>query len=159
MILTECLELVKSKFGLKIVQRIIDEFELDTDGFYASVGKYDHKSLYKMVGRLSKIKGIPVPESLTLYVEYFFHSLTKDYPRFMEKSILFGFLEDIEKRIHPKILKLSLGAALLSFKVEIKSKSIRQIINNPIGLILNSFIFSNFMYKEFYHKSKYNIAK
>jgi len=146
MILTECLELVKSKFGLKIVQRIIDEFELDTDGFYASVGKYDHKSLYKMVGRLSKIKGIPVPESLTLYVEYFFHSLTKDYPRFME-NLFVWFLEDIEKRIHPKNFKVIPGCSVTFFQSRNKSKSIRQIINNPIGLILNSFILATLCIK------------
>jgi hypothetical protein len=154
-IFTECLALVKSKFGLEIVLRIIDECRRYTDGFYPSVGTYDHKVLFKIVGKLSKIKGIPVPESLALYGEYCFHALSNDYPRSMDKSNLFGFSDAVKNYIHPEYLKHYPRAELPFFKAKI----IHEIINHPVGLILNSFIFSNFIGKEFYRKSKYNIAK
>ena len=105
-VFTEFLELVEDKFGLGVVQRVIDECELDTDGVYTSVGTYSHKDMFKMVGKLSEIKGIPNPELLNIYGEYFFNTLSKDYPQFMEKSNLFGFLDSIEKYIHPEVLKL-----------------------------------------------------
>jgi hypothetical protein len=139
-IFTECLALVKSKFGLEIVQWIIDECRTYTDGFYTSIGTYGHKVLFKIVGRLSKIKGIPAPESLALHGEYFFHALSTDYPRSKEKSHLFSFSDDVKYYIHPKYLTLYRRTELPSFKAEI----IHEIINHPVGLILNSFIFSNF---------------
>ena len=76
---TEFLELVENEFGLGIVQRIIDECQLETDGVYTSIGTYSHKDMFKMVGKLSEIKEIPVPELLTIYGEYFFTTLSKDY--------------------------------------------------------------------------------
>ena len=142
-VFTEFLELVEDKFGLGVVQRVIDECELDTDGVYTSVGTYSHKDMFKMVGKLSEIKGIPIPELLNIYGEYFFNTLSKDYPQFMEKSNLFGFLDSIEKYIHPEVLKLYPDAELPSFESEIKNDkemmlnymSSRKMSDLAIGLI------------------------
>jgi hypothetical protein len=145
-VFTEFLELVENKFGLEIVQRIIDECELDTDGAYTSVGIYDHKDMFKMVGKLSEIKGIPVPELLTIYGEYFFNTLSNDYPQFMDKSNLFGFLDAVENYIHPEVLKLYPSAELPSFKAEVKSEnemilnytSSKKLSDLAIGLIIGA---------------------
>jgi hypothetical protein len=142
-IFTEFLELVEIKFGLEIVQKIIDECDLDTNGVYTSVGTYSHKDMFKMVGKLSQIKGIPVPKLLTVFGEYFFVTLSNDYPHFMEKSNLFTFLDSIEKYIHPEVLKLYPEAELPSFETEINSKdemtlnymSSRKLSDLAIGLI------------------------
>ena len=140
---TEFLELVENEFGLGIVQRIIDECQLETDGVYTSIGTYSHKDMFKMVGKLSEIKEIPVPELLTIYGEYFFTTLSKDYPRFMEQSNLFPFLDSIEKYIHPEVLKLYPGAELPTFSSEMKNEnemllnymSSRKMSDVAIGLI------------------------
>ena len=140
---TEFLELVENEFGLGIVQRIIDECQLETDGVYTSIGTYSHKDMFKMVGKLSEIKEIPVPELLTIYGEYFFTTLSKDYPRFMEQSSLFPFLDSIEKYIHPEVLKLYPGAELPTFSSEMKNEnemllnymSSRKMSDVAIGLI------------------------
>ena len=142
-VFTEFLELVESQFGLEIVQRIIDECDLETAGVYTSVGTYSHKDMFKMVGKLSEIKGIPVPELLTIYGEYFFTTLSRDYPQFMAKSNLFGFLDSIEKYIHPEVLKLYPEAELPSFDSEILSEnemtlnymSSRKMSDLAVGLI------------------------
>ena len=142
-VFTEFLELVEDKFGLGVVQRIIDECELDTDGVYTSVGTYSHKDMFKMVGKLSEIKGIPIPDLLNIYGEYFFNTLSNDYPQFMETSDLFSFLDSIEKYIHPEVLKLYPEAELPSFESEIKSEkemmlnymSSRKMSDLAIGLI------------------------
>ena len=142
-VFTEFLELVENEFGLEIVQRVIDECQLETDGVYTSIGIYSHKDMFKMVGKLSKIKGIPVSELLTIYGEYFFTTLSKDYPKFMEQSSLFPFLDSIEKYIHPEVLKLYPDAELPRFDAEIKSDnemllnymSSRKMSDLAIGLI------------------------
>jgi len=142
-VFTEFLELVENEFGLEIVQKIIDECELETDGVYSSVGTYSHKDMFKMVGKLSEIKDIPVPTLLNIYGEYFFKTLSRDYPKFMEQDNLFSFLESIERYIHPEVLKLYPEAELPAFESEIKSKnemileysSSRKMADLAVGLI------------------------
>jgi hypothetical protein len=142
-VFTEFLELVENEFGLEIVQQIIDECELDTEGIYTSVGTYSHKDMFKMVGRLSEIKGIPVPALLTVFGEYFFNTLKDKYPVFVDKPNLFSFLNSIDQYIHPEVLKLYPDAELPKFDAEIKSDnemilhymSSRKMSDLAIGLI------------------------
>ena len=142
-VFTEFLELVENEFGLEVVQQIIDECELDTEGIYTSVGTYSHKDMFKMVGKLSEIKGIPVPALLTVFGEYFFTTLKDKYPVFVEKPNLFSFLNSIDQYIHPEVLKLYPDAELPRFEAEIKSDnemtldymSSRKMSDLAIGLI------------------------
>ena len=142
-VFTEFLELVENEFGLEVVQQIIDECELDTDGVYTSVGTYSHKDMFKMVGKLSEIKGLPVPALLTVFGEYFFTTLKDKYPVFVEKPNLFSFLNSIDQYIHPEVLKLYPDAELPRFEAEIKSDnemmlnymSSRKMSDLAIGLI------------------------
>ena len=142
-VFTEFLELVENEFGLEVVQQIIDECELDTDGIYTSVGTYSHKDMFKMVGKLSEIKGVPVPALLTVFGEYFFTTLKDKYPVFVEKPDLFSFLNSIDQYIHPEVLKLYPDAELPRFDAEIKSDnemmlnymSSRKMSDLAIGLI------------------------
>ena len=143
-VFTEFLELVEIKFGLEIVQKIIDECDLDTNGVYTSVGTYSHKDMFKMVGKLAQIKGISVPEWFAVFGEYFFVSLSSDCQKFMDGSNLYGFIKDIKKQIHPEVLKLWPDKELPQFKLEIKSKKMLEIINNPLRLALNRCILSDF---------------
>jgi hypothetical protein len=142
-VFTEFLVLVEDEFGLEVVQQIIDECELDTEGVYTSVGTYSHKDMFKMVGKLSEIKGIPVPALLTVFGEYFFTTLKDKYPVFVEKPNLFNFLNSIDEYIHPEVLKLYPDAELPRFDTEIKSDnemilnymSSRKMSDLAIGLI------------------------
>ena len=142
-VFTEFLELVENEFGLEVVQQIIDECELETAGVYTSVGTYSHKDMFKMVGKLSEIKGLPVPALLTVFGEYFFTTLKTKYPVFVEKPNLFSFLNSIDQYIHPEVLKLYPEAELPRFEAEIKSDnemtldymSSRKLSDLAIGLI------------------------
>ncbi|MFT6138160.1 MAG: hypothetical protein ACJA0U_002271 [Salibacteraceae bacterium] len=87
-------EIAEKEFGLETVHRLIDECEVDA--VYASMDHYSHKYMFKMVEQLSKKKGGPVPELLTICGEYFFTTLSNDYHKFMEQSSLFPFLGSIE---------------------------------------------------------------
>jgi hypothetical protein len=142
-VFTEFLELVENEYGLEVVQQIIDECELDTEGTYTSVGTYSHKDMFMMVGKLSEIKRIPVPALLTIFGEYFFTTLKDKYPVFVEKPNLFNFLNSIDEYIHPEVLKLYPDAELPKFDAEIKSDnemilhymSSRKMSDLAIGLI------------------------
>jgi hypothetical protein len=142
-VFTEFLELVESKFGIKTVQDIIDTCELKTNGVYTSVGTYDHKEMFQMVGKLSEIKSIPVPDLLQYYGTFFFSVLSKSYPKFMDKNDLFTFLESIDGYIHPEVLKLYPEAELPKFTSENVSetemkliyKSSRKMSDFAVGLI------------------------
>lgn len=142
-VFTEFLELVENEFGLDVVQQIIDECELDSDGVYTSVGTYSHKDMFKMVAKLSEIKGLPVPALLMVFGEYFFTTLKTKYPMFMEKPNLFSFLNSIDQYIHPEVLKLYPDAELPRFEAEMKDEnemvlnyySSRKMSDLAIGLI------------------------
>ena len=114
-VFTEFLELVEDKFGIQTVQKVIDECELATGGVYTSVGAYDHKEMFQMVGKLSEIQDIPVPDLLEYYGEFFFGVLSSSYPQFLKKHNLFTFLESIDGYIHPEVLKLYPDAELPKF--------------------------------------------
>ena len=142
-VFTEFLELVENEFGLEVVQQIIDECELETAGVYTAVGTYSHKDMFKMVAKLSEIKGLPVPALLKVFGEYFFTTLKDKYPVFVEKPNLFSFLNSIDQYIHPEVLKLYPDAELPRFQAEIKSDnemmlnymSSRKMSDLAIGLI------------------------
>ena len=74
-------------------------------------------------------------------------------------NIRLGIIKDIEKQTQSEVLILFPEVNSPPFKSEIKSKKVCNIINNTIGLKLNSTIVSNFISKECYHKSKHDIAK
>lgn len=142
-VFTEFLDLVEDKFGLDVVQRIIDECDLETGGVYSSVGTYSHKEMYAMVGKLSEIKDIPVKDLLQIYGEYFFDVLKTSYPAFMKKDGLFEFLSSVDGYIHPEVMKLYPDAELPSFNATMKNDkemtllytSTRKMADFAVGLI------------------------
>lgn len=142
-VFTEFLELVEDKFGLDTVDVIIDECELSTGGVYTSVGTYSHKDIFLMVNKLSEIKNIEVPQLLMLFGQYFFDTLKKSYPQFLNQESVFDFLSSIDSYIHPEVLKLYPDAELPSFifsrikddEVSLNYSSSRKLSDFAVGLI------------------------
>ena len=150
-VFSEFLELVEDKFGLEVVNQIIDGCELESEGIYTSVGTYSHKEMFLMVAKLSELKGIPVPDLLQLYGRYFFNVLSSGYPQFMDQPNMFVFFESIDDYIHPEVLKLHPEAELPQFKSTIINKnemsllytSSRKMADFAIGLINGAADFYN----------------
>ncbi len=157
-VFTEFLDLVETKFGIQTVQEIIDTCNLKTGGVYTSVGTYDHKEMFEMVGKLSEIKNIPVKDLLQSYGTFFFNVLSSSYPKFMEKNTLFSFLESIDGYIHPEVLKLYPDAELPKFtsqhitnsEMNLIYESSRKMSDFAVGLIMGASI---------YYKSNINVEK
>ncbi len=150
-VFTEFLELVENEFGIKTVQDIIDGCDLKTDGVYTSIGTYDHKEMFQMVGKLSEIEGIPVPALLQHYGKFFFSVLSSSYPKFMDKNNLFSFLSSIDGYIHPQVLKLYPDAELPRFfsemidsnEMKLVYESTRKMSDFAVGLIKGAAEFYN----------------
>jgi hypothetical protein len=118
-VFTEFLKLVEYKIGLEVVNQIRDGCELETNGVYTSSGIYSHKDMYKMVAKLSELKGFHIPGLLQIYVEYFFDLLSRTYAQFMDQPNAFVFLESIDNYINPEVL-IYPEAEFPSFKSEVK---------------------------------------
>ncbi len=142
-VFTEFMGLINDRYGLEVVQRIIDECDLDTEGAYTAVGTYSHKEFFKLLNKISEIEDIPVDEVLEDYGEYFFKTLSTSYPHFMDKEDLFDFLMSIDNYIHPNVLKLYPKAELPKFDVEestdetlmLRYNSTRKMAHFGMGLI------------------------
>lgn len=118
-IFTEFLELVETKFGIDMVDDIIDACDLPSGGQYTAVGTYNHTEIVALVMELSKRSEIPVPTLLQVYGEHLFGRFTVLYPQFFEgSSDGFTFLENVENYIHVEVKKLYPTAELPTFENE-----------------------------------------
>ena len=143
-VFSEFLDMVEERFGLPVVQEIIDACDLETDGAYTAVGTYDHREMFQMVGKLSEIENIPVNELLEVYGKHFFDVLRRGYPQFFaEQQSVFQFFSSIDNYIHPEVLKLYPDAELPQFTSEKTAenemimvyRSSRKLSRFAVGLI------------------------
>ncbi len=68
------LAMVEKKFGLELVDRIVEFATLPSGGACTSVGTYDHNELIALVQALSNEVQIPVPELVRGFGRYLFGS-------------------------------------------------------------------------------------
>ena len=143
-IFTEFLELVEDKFGLEMVNTIIEENDLESEGIYTAVGTYNHDEIVKLVTSLSQHSAIPVEGLLIVYGEYLFGTFLKSYTHFIDAADnAFEFLKSVENYIHVEVKKLYSDAELPSFDthetnnvLEMLYKSERKLSGVAEGIIL-----------------------
>jgi len=118
-VFTEFMELVESRMGLEMLDRIITEARLPNDGAYTSVGTYDHAELVRLVQALSNASGIGVPQLIHLFGEHLFQRFSLGYPAlFADSHTSFDFLSRIDDVIHVEVRKLYPDAELPSLPCE-----------------------------------------
>lgn len=116
-IFTEFIELVESRFGFVVANKILDTSELKSGGVYTAVGTYPHEEIFILVEHLSQETGIPVGQLLRVYGEYLFRRLMDLHPQFVRKDQqLFPFLESIQHHIHVEVKKIHPQAELPHFE-------------------------------------------
>lgn len=119
MVFTEFLELVETRMGLEMVDRIIADANLPNNGAYTSVGTYDHAELVRLVVALSEATGSPVPDLVRLFGEHLFQRFSVAFPVFFAGSgTVFDFLGKIDNLIHVEVRKLYPDAELPRFTYE-----------------------------------------
>lgn len=113
----EFLDMVESKFGMEVVDRIIEEADLPSGGAYTSVATYDHNEILQLVGQLHRATGVPAPDLVRAFGHHLFGRFHSLYPTFFQGTdSAFTFLERVEAIIHTEVRKLYPDAELPVFE-------------------------------------------
>ena len=117
-VFTEFLDLVELKYGLEMVDYIIENSNLESDGIYTSVGTYRFSEMLQLLQNLSTKTGVSTDDLLLVYAEHFFSVLKTSYPELlaMYKDPI-EMLASIENHIHVEVQKIYPDAELPTFEV------------------------------------------
>lgn len=127
-VFTEFFELVEKEFGYQMVDTIISNSDLESEGVYTSVGTYPHSEIVQLIVNLSKETGIQVDQLLYLFGKYLFNTFLSAYPQFFENvSNSFEFLSSIDDYIHVEVKKLYPDATLPEFSTHIDTSTMTMI--------------------------------
>ncbi|WP_158837280.1 heme NO-binding domain-containing protein [Polaribacter sp. L3A8] len=147
-VFTEFLDLVEEKFGLEMVDKIIYQSELASEGIYTSVGTYSFSEMLQLVTNLSDNTGISTDNLLLVYAEHFFGMIERSYPGLLATyKDPIEMLASIENHIHVEVQKIYPEAELPTFIVEEKTensltmvyKSSRAMHHFGLGLMNKTF--------------------
>ncbi len=147
-VFTEFLELVENKFGLAVVDKIIEQSSLKSGGIYTAVGTYDFSEMLSLLKHLSDHTKISIDDLLLTYAEHFFKVLADSYPGLIDKyEDPIELLASIENHIHVEVQKIYPDAELPTFEVLEKTsntlimiyKSSRAMYNFGLGLMNKTF--------------------
>lgn len=116
LVFTEFLEMVELKFSPEMVDDIIDEAALPSNGAYTSVGTYPHSEMLALVHHLSKKTRLPIPVLIKVFGQHLFGRFVELYPVFFQNTYdAFDFLDSIEHYVHTEVRKLYPDAQLPTF--------------------------------------------
>ena len=117
-VFTEFLDLVEQKFGLEMVDKIIGQSQLESEGIYTSVGTYKFSEMLQLLKHLSANTGISIDDLLLVYGEHFFGVLEESYPGLLSTyNNPIELLSSIENHIHIEVRKIYPDAELPTFEV------------------------------------------
>ncbi|NHF58565.1 hypothetical protein FK220_004400 [Flavobacteriaceae bacterium TP-CH-4] len=135
-VFTEFMEMVESKFGLEMVDTIIENGTLPSEGIYTSVGTYDFNEMVSLITQLSHETQLPAGDLIYSFGLYLFDSLGKAHPEVIQSyNSPLGLLYSIEDHIHVHVKKLYPDAELPTFKILEKTyTSISMVYSSSRGL-------------------------
>ncbi|CAH1904562.1 HNOB domain-containing protein [Candidatus Nitrotoga sp. HW29] len=118
-VFTEFMEMVESRMGLDVLDRIITEAALPNDGAYTSIGTYDHAELVRLVTALSNATGLSTQQLIFIFGEQLFQRFSVGYSAlFNNVRNAFDFLSRIDGVIHVEVRKLYPDAELPKLECE-----------------------------------------
>ena len=147
-IFTEFLDLVEDKFGLEMVDKIISESKLESEGVYTAIGTYRFSEMLQLLQNLSANTDISIDDLLLTYAEHFFSVIESSYPGLLATyKDPIEMLASIENHIHVEVRKIYPDAELPTFVVEEKTensltmiyKSSRAMHHFGLGLMNKTF--------------------
>lgn len=135
-VFTEFLEMVELKFGLEVVDSIIENSNLPSEGIYTSVGTYSFNEMVSLITNLSEEVKISAGDLIYTFGLYLFDGLGSSHPEVIQNyTSPLGLLYAIEDHIHVHVKKLYPDAELPSFKILDKTDtSISMIYSSSRGL-------------------------
>lgn len=147
-VFTEFLELVEDKFGIEMVDTIISQSTLESEGIYTAIGTYNFSEMLQLLQNLSKNTNISIDDLLLVYAEHFFSVIETSYPGLLATyKDPIEMLSSIENHIHVEVKKIYPDAELPTFVVESKTenslvmiyKSSRAMHHFGLGLMNKTF--------------------
>ncbi len=147
-VFTEFLDLVETKFGLEMVDKIVSNAELPSNGVYTSVGTYSFSEMLGLLVNLNNETGIAIDELLLIYGEHFFSVVEDSYSFFLKQfDNPIDMLASIENHIHVEVRKIYPDAELPTFLILDKTekelimiyKSSRSMHTFGLGLMNKTF--------------------
>ncbi|SDS04990.1 Haem-NO-binding [Polaribacter sp. KT25b] len=121
-VFTEFLDLVEDKFGLEMVDTIISQSNLTSEGIYTTIGTYSFSEMLSLLKNLSINTKISIDNLLLVYGEHFFAVLKNSYPDIIESyKEPIDMISSIENHIHIEVRKIYPDADLPTFIVEEKN--------------------------------------
>ena len=128
-VFTEFLDLVENKFGLQMLDTILNESNLESNGIYTSVGTYNFSEMLQLLQSLSSHTEISIDNLLLVYGEHFFSIIEESYPYLLATySDPIEMLSSVENHIHVEVRKIYPDAELPTFKVLEKTKTTLVVI-------------------------------
>lgn len=147
-IFREFIDLVELKFGLEMVEKIIQQSTLESNGIYTAVGTYRFHEMLQLITNLSNNTGISIDDLLLVYGEHFFYVIETSYAGLLASyNDPIDMLSSIESHIHVEVKKIYPDAELPTFLVEEKTanslimiyKSSRSMHYFGLGLMNKTF--------------------
>ena len=115
-VFTEFIDLVELKFGLEMVDKIIQQSTLESNGVYTAVGTYRFHEMLQLITNLSQNTGISIDDLLLVYGEHFFNVIETSYPGLLASyNDPIDMLSSIESHIHVEVKKIYPDAELPIF--------------------------------------------
>lgn len=151
-IFTEFLDLVENKFGLEMVDAILESSSLESGGVYTSVGTYKFSEMLQLLQHLSHNTNISIDDLLLAYAEHFFSVLEENYSGLLATyKDPIEMLSSIENHIHVEVRKIYPEAELPTFEIVDKTsnaltmiyKSSRAMHHFGLGLMRKTFEYFN----------------
>ena len=135
-VFTEFLEMVEEKFGLEVVDSIIEEADLPSNGIYTAIGTYEFNEMVSLITNLSSTVKIDADTLIYTFGHYLFTSLGKAHPEVIKSyTNPLGLLYSIEDHIHVHVQKIYPEAELPTFKILDKTdNSLSMVYSSSRGL-------------------------
>lgn len=122
-VFTEFLDLVEDKFGIEMVDKIISQSKLESEGVYTSIGTYRFSEMLQLLQNLNENTGIAIDDLLLIYGEHFFGVIERSYPGLLATyKDPIEMISSIENHIHVEVRKIYPDAELPTFLIEEKNE-------------------------------------
>lgn len=143
-VFTEFMDMVEQRWGMDMVDDLIDATNPASNGAYTSVGTYDLSELVGYVAELSRRLDAPVPTLVKAFGVFLASSFVKKFPIFFTSArSTFDVLREVDRHIHVEVKKLYPDAELPVFRyrelgadiLELTYESSRNLPDLAEGLI------------------------
>lgn len=128
-VFTELMEMMEEEFGYEVVDKVIEQSELENDGAYTAVGTYPFDELVKIVVQAGEVTQTELPVLLNGFGHHLFKTFVRQYPSMIGVAKNgFEFLSFVDGHIHVEVRKLYPDAELPHFTTEMIEENKMEMI-------------------------------